>query len=99
MTRDSSQDTAQDTAQNTAQNTSRDTSQDTSRDTYAGRSHDERVAERNGAAVPAQEQPGGDLAKPGTGPGPGASSGELSDKGKKVWREGNTIGGEPTHDQ
>lgn len=70
-----------------------------SSETYAGRSHDDRVAARNGAPVPAQQQPGGELAEPGTAPAPNASCGQLSEKGKQVWREGVTIGGESTHEK
>ena len=54
---------------------------------YAGKSHDERVA--------AQEQPGGEMAVPGTMPDESHSCGELSEAGKRAWRQGNTIGGKP----
>jgi hypothetical protein len=62
---------------------------------YAGKSHDERVAAREGKPVAAQEQPGGDMAVPGTKADEQHSCGELSEKGKSAWRQGNTIGGKP----
>ncbi|WP_013591954.1 hypothetical protein [Paraburkholderia phenoliruptrix] len=62
---------------------------------YAGKSHDERVAARKGKPVAAQEQPGGEMAVPGSMPDESHSCGELSEAGKRAWRQGNTIGGKP----
>ncbi|MBR8126213.1 hypothetical protein KDW39_23980 [Burkholderia multivorans] len=62
---------------------------------YAGKSQDERVAAGKGKPVAAQEQPGGDMAVPGTMPDATHSSGELSEAGKEQWRQGNTAGRKP----
>lgn len=60
---------------------------------YAGRSHDERVAQRKRDKQRAQEPPGGDMAVHGTEPDAQHSSGELSERGKDVWRNGAGIDG------
>ena len=60
---------------------------------HAGRSHDERVAVRQRKKTPAQEQPGGAMAVEGTEPDATHSSGELSEKGKEVWRKGAGMDG------
>ncbi|CAG9263769.1 hypothetical protein [Paraburkholderia unamae] len=64
---------------------------------YAGRSHDERVAQRNHGKQHdkqrALEPPGGDMAVHGTEPDATHSSGELSQQGKDVWRKGAGIDG------
>jgi hypothetical protein len=60
---------------------------------YAGRSQEERRAQRKGEKQRAQEQPGGDMAQEGTEPDKNHSSGQLSDKGKKIWQTGSGIDG------
>lgn len=60
---------------------------------YAGKSHDEAVAARKKHKQPAQEQPGGDMAVDGTEADKLHSSGELSERGKEVWRKGSGIDG------
>jgi hypothetical protein len=60
---------------------------------YAGRSQEDRIAQRKGTPQRAQEQPGGDLAEPGTEPDKDHSSGVLSEEGKQVWRTGSGIDG------
>lgn len=60
---------------------------------YAGRSHDEAVAARKKEKQRSQEQPGGDMAVPGTEADATHSCGELSEHGKAVWRQGEGIDG------
>ncbi|MDR5802286.1 MULTISPECIES: hypothetical protein [unclassified Caballeronia] len=60
---------------------------------YAGRSQEERIEQRKGEKQPAQEQPGGHLAEPGTEPDKDNSSGTLTEDGKQVWRTGSGIDG------
>ncbi|MFP3563052.1 hypothetical protein [Paraburkholderia sp. SIMBA_030] len=60
---------------------------------YAGRSQDERVAARKHKKQKAQEQSGGSMAVEGTEPDATHSSGQLSEKGKEVWRRGAGIDG------
>jgi hypothetical protein len=60
---------------------------------YAGRSQEERRAQRKGEKQRAQEQPGGHLAEEGTEPDKHHSSGKLSEDGKKVWQTGSGIDG------
>jgi hypothetical protein len=60
---------------------------------YAGRSQEERRAQRKGEKQRAQEQPGGHLAQEGTEPDKHHSSGKLSEEGKKVWQTGSGIDG------
>ena len=60
---------------------------------YAGRSQEDRIAQRKGKAQTSQEQPGGSMAVPGTEPDKDHSSGELSEEGKQVWRTGSGIDG------
>jgi hypothetical protein len=60
---------------------------------YAGRSQEERIAQRKGRAQTSQEQPGGSMAVPGTEPDKDHSSGELSEEGKQAWRTGSGIDG------
>ena len=60
---------------------------------YAGKSHDEAVAARKKQKQPAQEQPGGEMAKDGSQADATKSSGELSERGKNAWRDGQGIDG------
>jgi hypothetical protein len=60
---------------------------------YAGRSHDEAVAARKKEKQRSQEQPGGEMAVDGTQADATHSSGELSERGKEVWRQGGGIDG------
>jgi hypothetical protein len=60
---------------------------------YAGKSHDEAVAARKNQKQPAQQPPGGEMAVDGTQPDKTHSSGELSERGKEVWRKGSGIDG------
>jgi hypothetical protein len=60
---------------------------------YAGRSHDEAVAARHGQKQKAQEQAGGEMAIEGTESDRDHSCGELSERGKQVWRTGSGIDG------
>lgn len=60
---------------------------------YAGRSQDENYALRKGHRVAAQEQPGGDMAVEGSEADATRSCGELSERGKQVWRTGSGIDG------
>ncbi|MFM0326862.1 hypothetical protein [Caballeronia glebae] len=60
---------------------------------YAGRSQEERIAQRKGKKQTAQEQPGGAMAEPGTEPDKDHSSGVLTEEGKQVWRTGSGIDG------
>jgi hypothetical protein len=60
---------------------------------YAGRSHDEAVAARKDKKQKAQEQAGGDMAIEGTEADATHSCGELSEKGKQVWRQGSGLDG------
>ena len=62
-------------------------------ETYAGRSQDEAYAKRKGHRVAAQEQPGGDMAVEGSEADATHSCGELSERGKQVWRTGSGIDG------
>jgi GTP cyclohydrolase I len=50
---------------------------------YAGRSQEDRIAQRKEQKPRAQEQPGGAMAREGTQPDKERSSGELSEKGKE----------------
>ncbi|GGD80365.1 hypothetical protein [Caballeronia grimmiae] len=59
--------------------------------THAGGSQEDRIAAREGEKLPSQEQAGGDMAVEGTEAGKNSSSGELSEAGKDVWRQGSTI--------
>ena len=60
---------------------------------YAGRSHDEAVAARHKQKQKAQEQAGGEMAIEGTESDATHSCGELSERGKQVWRSGSGING------
>ncbi|CAM2163156.1 conserved hypothetical protein [Paraburkholderia sacchari] len=60
---------------------------------YAGRSQDERVAIRKRSRQRSQEPPGGEMAVPDTEPDRSHSSGELSERGKEVWRKGAGLDG------
>jgi hypothetical protein len=60
---------------------------------YAGRSQEDRIAQRKGTPQRSQEQPGGPMAQPGTEPDKEHSSGELTEEGKQVWRTGSGIDG------
>nr|WP_159835002.1 hypothetical protein [Burkholderia sp. 8Y] len=59
--------------------------------THAGRSQEDRMEAEKGKKLPAQEQAGGNMAVEGTEAGKDSSSGELSEAGKDVWRQGSTI--------
>lgn len=58
---------------------------------YAGRSHDEAMAARHRQKQKAQEQAGGEMAVEGTEVDAEHSCGELSERGKQVWRTGSGI--------
>ncbi|SAK96897.1 hypothetical protein AWB78_05476 [Caballeronia calidae] len=60
---------------------------------YAGRSQEDRIAQRKGITQTSQEQPGGSMAEPGTEPDKDHSSGVLTEEGKQVWRTGSGIDG------
>jgi hypothetical protein len=60
---------------------------------HAGRAHDERVAARAGRRQASQEAAGGEMAVEGSESNAHRSHGELSDKGKQVWRTGAGIDG------
>ncbi|WP_180970483.1 hypothetical protein [Burkholderia sp. WAC0059] len=60
---------------------------------HAGRSQDERIAQRKRQKQPSQEPPGGEMAEHGTEPDAEHSSGQLSERGKDVWRQGAGIDG------
>jgi hypothetical protein len=60
---------------------------------YAGRSHDEATAARHRRKQKAQEQAGGEMAIVGTEADAEHSCGELSERGKQVWRTGSRING------
>jgi hypothetical protein len=60
---------------------------------YAGRSQEDRIARDKQQKQPAQEQSGGDMAQPGTEADKDHSCGELSERGKQVWRTGSGIDG------
>ncbi len=60
---------------------------------YAGRSQEDRIAQEKREKPFAQEQAGGDMAKPGTEPDKDHSCGELTERGKEVWRSGSGIDG------
>lgn len=60
---------------------------------YAGRSQDDRVSQRKHQKQRAQEPPGGEMAVDGTQPDRTHSSGELSERGKEVWRRGAGLDG------
>lgn len=60
---------------------------------YAGRSHDEAMAARHKQKQKAQEQAGGEMAIDGTEADAEHSCGELSERGKQVWRSGSGING------
>jgi hypothetical protein len=65
----------------------------TTQTNYAGRSQEERRAQRKGEKQRAQEQPGGAMAEEGTEPDSRNSAGKLSDEGKKAWQTGSGIDG------
>lgn len=60
---------------------------------YAGKSHDEAVAARKKEKQRAQEQAGGEMTVDGTAADATHSSGELSERGKEVWRRGSGMDG------
>jgi hypothetical protein len=53
---------------------------------YAGKSHDEAVAARKQEKQKSQQPPGGDMAVENTQADSEHSCGELSERGKQVWR-------------
>ncbi|POR50621.1 hypothetical protein B0G62_108113 [Paraburkholderia eburnea] len=60
---------------------------------YAGKSHDDEVAARAGRLQRAHEPPGGNMAIEGTEADAQHSCGELTERGKEVWRQGSGIDG------
>jgi hypothetical protein len=60
---------------------------------YAGKSHDEAIAAREGHKQKSQEPAGGEMAKEDTEADEENSCGQLSEEGKKVWRTGSGIDG------
>ena len=60
---------------------------------YAGKSHDEALAARKNQKQKSQEQAGGEMAIEGTEGDATHSCGELSERGKQVWRSGSGING------
>jgi hypothetical protein len=60
---------------------------------YAGKSQDERLAARKHQKQKSQEQAGGEMAVAGTEADAEHSAGELSERGKQVWRTGSGIDG------
>ncbi|EEA00221.1 hypothetical protein BH160DRAFT_4499 [Burkholderia sp. H160] len=60
---------------------------------YAGKSHDEAVAARKKARQRAQEPAGGEMAVNGVEADATHSCGELSERGKQVWRTGAGLDG------
>jgi hypothetical protein len=60
---------------------------------YAGKSHDDAVAARAGRLQRAHEPPGGKMAIEGTEADAQHSCGELTERGKDVWRRGSGIDG------
>jgi hypothetical protein len=60
---------------------------------YAGKSHDEAVAARKKTKQRAQEPAGGEMAVDGVEADATHSCGELSERGKEVWRTGAGLDG------
>lgn len=60
---------------------------------HSGKSHDEAFAARKQHKPRSLEQPGGEMAVEGTQADEAHSSGELSERGKQVWRTGSGIDG------
>jgi hypothetical protein len=60
---------------------------------YAGKSHDEALAARKNQKQKSQEQAGGEMAVDGTQADAQHSCGELSERGKQVWRSGSGMDG------
>jgi hypothetical protein len=60
---------------------------------HAGRSRNERKAERKGKKLPSLQQPGGPMAVEKTQADQTHSSGELSEAGKQAWRQGSGMDG------
>jgi hypothetical protein len=60
---------------------------------YAGKSHDEALAVRKKVKQRAQEPAGGEMAVDGVEADSTHSCGELSEKGKQVWRTGAGMDG------
>jgi hypothetical protein len=56
---------------------------------HSGKSHDEAVSIRKQHKQRSLEQPGGDMAVEGTQADETHSCGELSERGKQVWRTGS----------
>lgn len=61
--------------------------------TYAGRSHDEQIAIRKHEKQRVQEPPGGPMAREETEPDASHSSGDLTEQGRRVWRQGTGMDG------
>lgn len=60
---------------------------------HAGKSHDEAMAARKKEKQRSLEPPGGEMAVDGTQADEAHSSGQLSERGKEVWRKGAGIDG------
>jgi hypothetical protein len=60
---------------------------------YAGKSHDEAFAARKKQKQKSQESAGGEMAVDGTQADAQHSCGELSERGKQVWRSGSGMDG------
>ncbi len=60
---------------------------------YAGRSQEDRIAREKRQKQTAQEQSGGDMAKPDTEADADHSCSELTERGKQVCRTGSGIDG------
>ncbi|MEM5434048.1 hypothetical protein [Paraburkholderia diazotrophica] len=60
---------------------------------HSGKSHDEAIAAKKQQKPRSLEQPGGDMAVDGTQADETHSCGELSERGKQVWRTGSGLDG------
>ncbi|MDE1180269.1 hypothetical protein [Paraburkholderia sp.] len=60
---------------------------------HAGKAQDERFGARTGETPRSLEPPGGEMAKEGTQADASHGSGELSARGKEVWRKGAGLDG------
>jgi len=60
---------------------------------HSGKSHDEALSQRKKQKQRSLEQPGGEMAVEGTQADETHSCGELSERGKQVWRTGSGLDG------
>lgn len=60
---------------------------------HSGKSHDEALSKRKNEKQRSLEQPGGEMAVEGTQADETHSCGELSERGKQVWRTGTGLDG------